>query len=85
MTTAEYGFNGYKGCPGADFFRCGSTTSVTSLTVEECESFRLGMTPQEAETFLQLGESLWTVSMPDDTCSDTTVSSSLFHNFYFIL
>ena len=77
MTIGRYGFNGYKGCPGAEFFRCGSTTSVGSLTEEECRSFRLGMTPKEAETFLVLRDQMWNGYTPDDTCSDTPVSSLL--------
>ena len=71
---AAYGFNGYKGCPGAEFFHCGSPTSVNSLTVEECETFRLGMTPQEAADFLVLGEAMWSGYTPTDTCGDTAVS-----------
>lgn len=75
MPIAAHGFSGYKGCPGAEFFRCGSSTSVSSLTVEECQTFRLGMTPQEAADFLMLGEAMWSGYTPVNTCGDTTVSS----------
>ena len=57
--SATYGFRGYKGCPGAEFFRCDGFPA--SLTEEECKSFTLGMTEAEAELFLVEGDNLWSL------------------------
>ena len=85
---ARYGFSGYKGCLGAEFFRCDGF--VSSLTVQECETFTLGMTPAEADLFLSLGASLWNLvpQANKDTsfCDDSvTVSSRIVTNLPYIM
>ena len=72
-STAAYGFRGYKGCLGAEFFRCDGF--VASLTEEECETFTLGMTPAEADQFLTDGASLW--NLVSQAAKDTVVCNSV--------
>ena len=59
VIVATYGYDGYKGCVGAEFFRCDGFPA--NLTEEECETFTLGMTEAEAEVFLSQGENLWSL------------------------
>jgi hypothetical protein len=73
------GFDGYKGCLGAEFFRCDGF--VESLTEEECRTFTLGMTPAEADQFLTDGASLWNILTVEPTrthpfCQDSVSVSS---------
>jgi hypothetical protein len=75
---AAYGFRGYKGCLGAEFFRCDGF--VESLTEEECRTFTLGMTPAEADQFLTDGASLWNILTVEPTrthpfCQDSVSST----------
>ena len=60
VIVGTYGYDGYKGCVGAEFFRCDGFPAT--LTEEECETFTLGMTRAEAEVFLSEGSLRWSQS-----------------------